>query len=76
MNVAVRLNVWPVQSGELYARAGDDGIPKTFTLTVPGALVHPPAVEVTEYMPVASVDAAVIVGFCNDEVNEFGPLQL
>jgi hypothetical protein len=65
-----------VQAGLLTVSVGGDGTPKTFTLNVPGGLVQPLTVAVTEYIPVAIVPAPAIVGFCKDEVNEFGPVQL
>ena len=55
---------------------GVGGIAITFTLTVPGGLVHPFTTRVTEYVPDARVEAPVMVGFCNDDENPFGPFQL
>lgn len=57
-------------------RVGAEGIPNTLTLCVPGKLVHPATVAVTEYMPVARVEAPTMVVFCDVEVNAFGPVQL
>jgi hypothetical protein len=38
-------------------------------------LVHPFAVAVTEYTPDAAVLEFAIDGFCDDDVNPFGPVQ-
>ena len=58
-----KLNVCPAQIGELAVAVGVVGIGFTTTATVPGGLVQPATVAVTEYTPAASVDAPTIVGF-------------
>jgi hypothetical protein len=42
---------------------------------VPAALVHPLTVIVTEYIPVARVEAPVIEGFCEVDVKLLGPVH-
>ena len=74
--MADRLSVWPVHNGELLVKVGDAGFANTLTLVVPAGPVHPAMVAVTEYIPVASVLALVILGFCKEEVKLFGPDQL
>src|SRR3954467_1209032 len=76
MVAAVMLKVCPVHNGALEPRAGGAGFPNPLTLNVPGRLVQPATVVVTEYIPVASVEAEVMTGFCNDELNKLGPVQL
>ena len=48
MVFAVRLNVYPVQIGELFPMVGAAGGGLTTTLVVPAVLVHPKTVAVTE----------------------------
>jgi hypothetical protein len=48
----------------------------TVTSVLPAALVHEPTVAVTLYAPEAAVVTFAIVGFCREEVNPLGPLQL
>lgn len=55
---------------------GVAGVAFTTTAVVPTAEVQPLAVTVTLYVPDIAVVALVMVGFCNDEENEFGPVQL
>ena len=46
------------------------------TVVVPAALGgHPLTDAVTEYVPVAAVVTLAIVGFCEEEVKPFGPVQ-
>jgi hypothetical protein len=73
---ALRLSVAPEQSVALPVTVGVGGIGLTVTLKVPGSLIHPFTFCVTEYIPVASVVAAVTEGFCTAAKNEFGPVQL
>jgi hypothetical protein len=65
-----------VQTGELLSIVGVEGAMKTLTLNVAGGLVHPLSVVVTEYIPVATVPAPLITGFCCDELKALGPVQL
>jgi hypothetical protein len=60
---------------ELFAAVGVAGIGLTVTLVTPAGLVQPRTVCVTEYVPLADVVVAPMVGFCTDEVNVFGPVQ-
>jgi len=48
----------------------------TVTVTDPATLVQPLTVAVTLYCPAAAVVTSAIVGFCNVDVNPFGPVQL
>ncbi len=48
----------------------------TVTVTDPATLVQPLTVAVTLYAPAAAVVTSAIVGFCNVDVNPFGPVQL
>lgn len=47
----------------------------TVTAVVPAALVHPPTVTVTEYVPVAAVVAPAMDGSSSEEVKLFGPVH-
>jgi len=60
----------------LLPAVGAAGIALTVTLTVPAGLAQPLTVAITLYKPVAAVVALAIVGFCNVDVNPFGPVQL
>lgn len=55
---------------------GAIGVGLTTTATVPAAPGHPATVTETEYVPPAAVVAFARVGFCNVDVNPFGPVQL
>jgi hypothetical protein len=52
------------------------GFEFTTTSVVPAALVQPPTVAVTEYVPALAGAGSGIEGFCNVELNPFGPVQL
>ena len=62
--------VAPVQYGPPLLAVGVAGIGLITTVVEPAAEVQPLTVTVTKYVP-ASVD----VGFCNEEVKPFGPVQ-
>jgi hypothetical protein len=65
MELAVRFNVVPIQSGLLLPVVGAAGVWNIVTETVPaGLVVHPGTVTVTEYVPDPSVVILPIVGFC------------
>ena len=66
----------PAQIGELPLATGAEGMAFTMTDNVPAEPVQTFTVAVTEYVPVAAVVADDIVGFCEVEVNPFGPAQL
>lgn len=72
----MRLNVWPVHTGEFAVKLGAGGLPNTLTLNVPLGPVQPPTVALTEYIPVATVPAPVMEGFWVVELKPLGPLQL
>ena len=65
---AVKLNVCPEQTGELFPATGTEGGVFTITEVVPAGPVHPFSVAVTEYVPASEVAAATITGFCEAEV--------
>jgi hypothetical protein len=70
-----RFSAEPAHTGVLLVGAGVAGMAFTTALTVPATLVQPFTVTVTEYVPDAAVVAEAIVGFCNEEVNPFGPVH-
>lgn len=70
---AFSVSVDPVQTGELLeALAG--GVGFTTTVTVAGELAQP-LFTVTVYVPAAASVTLAIEGFCNVELNPFGPVQ-
>lgn len=71
-----RLSVLPEQTGELLDAVGVDGVALIVTAVVPAADVHPPTVTVTLYVPAIAAVADGRVGFCKDDVNAEGPVQL
>ena len=48
----------------------------TVTIVFPATLVHPFTVAVAEYIPEAAVVVFIIDGFCKEEVQLPGPVQL
>jgi hypothetical protein len=54
----------PLHTGVLAVAVATAGVSLTVTATVPEAPVHPEVVTNTEYTPLASVEVAVMVGFC------------
>jgi hypothetical protein len=73
--VADKFSVDPAQTAPPLL-ALTDGIAFTVAIVVEAGLVHPFNVTVTEYTPVAAVVALVMDGFCREETNPFGPVQL
>lgn len=73
--VVVSVSVLPEQIGLLLPGDGVAGIGLTVTAVVPAALVQPPTLAVTEYVPVAAIVAPGIDGFCEDEEKLFGPVH-
>ena len=71
----VRFNVCPEQTGELLPTVGVAGVGFTVTATVLCALVHPPTVIVSEYVPLAAVVALGMVGSSFVELKLFGPVH-
>jgi hypothetical protein len=70
----LKLNVVPAHLGESLVGAGT-GNGLIVTLVVALAL-HPfEFVTVKVYTPFAAVVTLLILGVCNDDVNEFGPLH-
>lgn len=76
MVLAVRFIGAPVQTGVLLPAVGVAGKLLTVTTTVPAALVHPPTVIVSEYVPSAASVTEGIEGFCKEDEKLFGPVQL
>ena len=68
--------VAPTHTGVLLPAAGAPGIPLTVTAVVPALLVHPETVAVTEYVPAPAAVMPAMLGFCDDDVKPFGPVQL
>ena len=54
---------------------GGVGVGLTVTVTLPAALEQLFKVAVTKYVPDALVFAFGMVGFCNEELNPFGPVH-
>ena len=71
----VNAMVAPSQYGPPFEALGVPGGALTMTSVVPAAEVQPLAVTVTEYVPLSAVVELGMVGFCNAEVNPFGPVQ-
>ena len=65
----------PLPQREPPVPAGAAGTALTVTVVDPAALTQPFSVTVTEYVPVLAVVAAVIVGFCTEDVNPPGPVH-
>jgi hypothetical protein len=63
MVCVVKLSVCKAQIGEFTETVGEIGAALTVTATVPVGLVHPFALDVTEYTPEAAVVAPTIDGF-------------
>jgi hypothetical protein len=76
MVLAVRLIGFPKHTGLLLPAVGAAGVGLTTTVVVPVALPQPLTVTTNEYVPAAAKVALAIVGFCNEELKVFGPVQL
>jgi hypothetical protein len=60
----------------LFPAVGAEGTVFTVALVEPAELVHPLTVAVTSYVPAIAVVALLLtVGFCDEEVNPFGPVH-
>jgi hypothetical protein len=59
----------------LLEAVGAAGVALIVTTVVANVLEHPPTVAVTEYVPLAAVVTLEIEGFCEEEVNPFGPVH-
>jgi hypothetical protein len=66
----------PIQTGLLLLGIGEGGISFTTTSVVAATPEHPLIMMATEYVPELAKAAFVIVGFCKDEINPLGPVQL
>ena len=71
----VRFNELPTQTGLFELAVGVLGILFTTTLVVEGELAQPFTVAITLYVPVAKTVGLAMLGFCNVDVNPFGPVQ-
>ena len=70
-----RLSVTPAHNGPLLVAAGVAGTGLTTTVVEPAALVHPPTVTVTLYVPASASVTLAIDGFCTAAVKPLGPVQ-
>jgi hypothetical protein len=75
MVFAVKFKVDPTHSGPLLPGVGADGIGYITTVVVAAGLVHPFTVTVTLYVPASDKLTFETEGFCNADVNPFGPVQ-
>lgn len=66
---------FPEHNGEFADDIGATGINLTITFCAAAALVHPLTVTVTEYAPLWAKLLFAMVGFCEEELNPFGPLH-
>lgn len=73
--LAFKLRSFPAQMGLLLETTGAEGVWFTTTDVVAAALLHPNSVTVAEYVPLPSVVTDPIVGFCEADVNPFGPFH-
>ena len=77
MVLADNVKLLPEHIGALLLALTGVAIGKLIVMEVVVVLAgHPPTVVVTEYVPVAAVVAAGIVGYCDADVNPLGPDQL
>jgi hypothetical protein len=67
--------VAPAQYGPPFDAVGVAGDGFTTTFVVPAADVQPFTGTVTEYVPASAVVEFDRLGFCDDEVNPFGPVH-
>jgi len=65
----------PSHKGLLLPVVGDAGTALTTTTVFPAGLVQPFTVAVTAYDPEAETILFVIDGFCEAELNPFGPVH-
>ena len=73
---AVNKRVFPTHKGLLLDATGGDGIGLTVTKIEPAGPVHPFTVAVTEYDPAPAIVILLMIGFCKEDENPFGPDQL
>jgi hypothetical protein len=73
---AVKFNTPPSQTGALVEIDGEEGTVLITTGVVAELLVHCPTFTVTEYDPASAVVALLMTGFCKEELNPLGPVQL
>ena len=76
MVLAAKLRLAPTHTGALLLAVGAAGVGLMVTEVIPAGLAgHPGTVAVTEYVPLAAVVTAAIVGFCIEAVYVFGPVH-
>ena len=68
--------VAPSQTGLLLAATEVVGVPFTITVVLASGLIQPFTVARTAYTPVLAVVAFGIEGFCINEINPVGPVQV
>ena len=71
-----RFNVAPTHKGPLLLAVGVAGNGLMTTVVEPAALVHPPTVTVTLYVPALATVTLVMLGVLEVEVKPLGPVQL
>lgn len=72
---AVKLIVLPWHTGLLLETVGAIGAGFTTSVVLPAAELHPEREIVTLYVPAFAAVIVETVGFCNELVNPFGPVQ-
>ena len=72
----LKFNVAPAHKGPLLVAVGVAGNGLITTVVDPAALVHPPTVIVTLYVPASATVTLVIPGVLDVDVNPLGPVQL
>ena len=72
----LKLSVAPVHKGLLLLAVGVAGVGLITRVVVPAALVHPPTVIVTLYVPALAAVTLVMLGVLDVEVKPLGPVQL
>ena len=65
----------PSRIALLLPAVGDAGVGFTITVVVAGEVAQP-LFATTVYVPAAKAVGVTIKGFCKDDVNELGPVQL
>jgi len=74
---AFRFNVWPSHSGLLVVITGAAGNVLMLTCVLPADdMLHPVVTAVTLYSPALDILTVSSDGFCSDDANPFGPVQL
>ena len=74
--LGVKATALPVTGEEGLKVKAEEGFAFTVTVVVPAEEAHPATVAVTLYVPLSAAVTLAIEGFCCEEVNPFGPVQL